>query len=207
MRRRWLPLALLPLLLLARRPTKPEATTATETETATTTTTATATATATATEPTAADTEPPPRIEAPPLDLHAHPDTAPALIRAVAELALPDRDAAARTLARWLAQESARDTADARGNVPNLIEALGELGGDVANAALALALEDRSYDLALQTLIVQQLGAEIPRASLARFAARAANAPARDDLEVELRDEALTAADDSGRLAHLRRTP
>lgn len=165
---------------------------------------------ATATLITRASAEVEPSSSAPAaLDLHAQPEDAPARIHELAAEA--DPDIAARTLTRWLAEESARANADgsagARGNVPNLIEALGAVGGDVAMTALAEALEDRSYDLALSTLIVQQLGAHAPPASLARFAARAENAPARDDLEIELREEAIAAADDSGRLAHLRRTP
>jgi hypothetical protein len=187
MKRRWLLVAVLPLLVLAllaaptMRGAKPSTKNVEPSIDVDTTTISTATET---TAPT------PDWLAA--IDLPANPETAPAVIHSVAEM--PDRDTAARTLARWLREESLRDTADARGNVPNLIEALGETGGDVARAALIEALEDRSYDLALQTLIVQQLGERAPRDSLARFAARAEKAPTDNEFEIELRNEALAAA-------------
>jgi hypothetical protein len=171
MKRRWLLVAVLPLLVLAllaaptMRGAKPSTKNVEPSIDVDTTTISTATET---TAPT------PDWLAA--IDLPANPETAPAVIPSVAEM--PDRDTAARTLARWLREESLRDTADARGNVPNLIE----------------ALEDRSYDLALQTLIVQQLGERAPRDSLARFAARAEKAPTDNEFEIELRNEALAAA-------------
>jgi hypothetical protein len=139
------------------------------------------------------------RLEA--FDLSAAPDEATAVIH---DLAAGGGDDAARTLARWLREETRRDAADARGNVPNLIEALGTVGGDLAVGALLDALDDQRHDLALKTLIVQQLGAigtSDARALRAvdRFALVAEGTAVHDELDAELRDEALAAADESGR--------
>ena len=120
-----------------------------------------------------------------------------------------DRDEAARTLARWLREETARDAADARGNVPNLIEALGEVGNEIASSALVDALEDERHDLASKTLIVQQLARldhgdrERALPAVMRFARDTEDAPVHDDFEAALRREALAAADETGRRLRL----
>ena len=147
------------------------------------------------------------------LDLGAVPDEAPNAIHDLAALAHDagrgERDDAARTLTRWLREETRRDTPDARGNVPNLIEALGALGGDIAVDTLVDALADERHDLALKTLAVQQLGALAEahgdaRAlrAIDRFTLVAENTAVRDDLDAELRAEAISAAEESGRRLH-----
>jgi hypothetical protein len=143
-------------------------------------------------------------------DLAAAPEQAPAAIHELAARArgTRDHDDAARALTRWLRDETRRDgtgAADARGNVPNIVEALGELGGDLAVRALVDALADDRYELSIKTLIVQELGTlhdPAATAAVARFAAVAERAPVTNDLEAALRDEALAAADETGRLLH-----
>lgn len=154
--------------------------------------------------PPVADTPAPARTleELEALDLRVAPDDAPTAIHELAARAHDatprERDDAARTLARWLRDEARRDAADARGNVPNLIEALGEVGGSRAVDALIDALDDSRHDLALKTLIVQQLAAlgdPRARAAVSRFETVASNAPVNDDFDAELRNEALATAD------------
>lgn len=129
-------------------------------------------------------------------ELAAAPELAPTRIHDLARDAKDERerDAAARTLARWLHEETRRDTRDARGNVPNLIEALGALGGDRAMRTLNDALDDDRHDLALKTLILQQLGEHADARALSRFIAFARRGPVRSDFDAELQTEALATA-------------
>lgn len=143
------------------------------------------------------------------IDLPREPAAAPAVIAAVGRLGAAggpsDRRAASDALARWLDSETRRTEADAIGNVPNLIEALGATGGPDSADALARALDGGRLDLPLSTLATRQL-AEIgdPRArpAVERFAARLREAPDASGVEAELHAEAEAAARDA--LARLR---
>jgi hypothetical protein len=130
-------------------------------------------------------------------ELAADPDGAADAIRSVAEA---NDDDAARKLAAWLAEETRRqEEPDARGNVVNLVEALGAVKSDRAQAALIDALGDDRHDLALKTLVVQQLRAPAARPALQHFSRFAELIQPHDDFEAELRAEALAAADETGR--------
>ncbi|MBX3232107.1 MAG: hypothetical protein KIT84_19670 [Labilithrix sp.] len=139
-------------------------------------------------------------------DLASEPEAAPAIIHAVASLAAQGGPAehalAGKTLARWLGEEAKRDTRDASGNVVNLVEALGDLGGDAAVDALVDALDrDGMLDLPLQTTAAQRLAAIGDKRALPaveRFAARVAKLePSADAFERELQEEARAAAADA----------
>lgn len=141
-------------------------------------------------------------------ELAKEPEAAPAIIHGVASLAVQGRDSdralAGKTLSRWLREEQKRDTRDAQGNVVNIVEALGDLGGDEAVTSLIDVL-DHEPDLALQTTAADRLATlGDPRAlpAVDRFVARLASRPEpADDFEKELRAEAIkTAADAKARL-------
>lgn len=146
-----------------------------------------------------------PALEA--AELAKEPEAAPAIIHGVASLAAQgsesDRAEAGRTLARWLREESKRDTRDAQGNVVNLVEALGDLGGDDAVTALIWILDGAGSadDLALQTTACSRLAALDDKRALpavTRFGERVAkSAEPADDFERELRAEAVQAASDA----------
>jgi len=76
-------------------------------------------------------------------DLAKDPETAPTVIHGIALLGASaegkKRDQAASTLAGWLRDEKRREGPDAVGNVSNLVEALGDVGGQSAVDALAAA--------------------------------------------------------------------
>lgn len=134
-------------------------------------------------------------------DLPGDPEAAPTAIHAVASLGASaggaKRDEAARTLATWLRQELGREGADALGNTSNLVEALGDVGGREAVAALTAALDRQELPLHMETLAVMKLGAlrdPAARGAVERFAARVAGLPPSDGLEEELRVEAIEAA-------------
>ena len=101
-----------------------------------------------------------------------------------------------QVLTRWLHEETARG---AHGHVVTIVEALGRAR---AIDTLTEAIDDERHDLALKTLIVQQLG-EIGdmRASraVAEFSERTEKAPIEDEFDLELRHEARIAADETGR--------
>lgn len=141
-------------------------------------------------------------------DLAKEPDAAPAIIHGVASLAVQGRDAdrslAGKTLSRWLREERTRDARDAVGNVVNIVEALGDLGGDEAVTSLVDVLEHEE-DLALQTTAADRLatlGDKRALPAVTRFAERLARAAEPSDaFERELRAEAIkTAADAMARL-------
>jgi hypothetical protein len=134
-------------------------------------------------------------------DLAREPEAAPTIIHGVAKLAKEaapgERAVAAKTLAKWLAEETKRHEPDAEGNVPNLVEALSSVGGPEARAALAETLRDGKVDLSVQTLIAQELGksADPAQMTAARaFLARVAAMPQADGIDEELRKEAIEAA-------------
>lgn len=133
--------------------------------------------------------------------LERDPAAAPTVIHAVALLGASgegrSRDEASKVLTQWLAQESKREGVDAVGNVSNLVEALGNVGGSDAALALASALDGGGLPLHVQILAVQKLGELAEprtRPSVERFAARAAALPKAEDLEEELRMEAINTA-------------
>lgn len=145
-------------------------------------------------------------------ELAKEPEAAPAIIHGVASLAVQGSDAdralAGKTLSRWLKEERGRDTRDAQGNVVNVIEALGDLGGDEAVTSLIEVLDrfDREDDLALQTTAAERLATLGDRRALPaveRFEARVTRSPEPDDeFQKELRAEAIkTAADARARLS------
>jgi HEAT repeat protein len=132
------------------------------------------------------------------------PDTAPTVIHAVALLGASaggaERDRAARTLASWLREEMKREGVDALGNVSNLVEALGNVGGPDAVDALTTALDRGDLELHVQTLAIMKLGELADgraRGAVERFAQRVATLPASEGLEEELRVEAIAAAQTS----------
>jgi HEAT repeat protein len=141
--------------------------------------------------------------------LAQEPEAAPAIIHGVASLAVQgseaDRALAGKTLARWLTEERKRDTRDASGNVVNIVEALGDLGGDEAVTSLIDVL-DREEDLALQTTAAERLatlGDARAMPAVTRFGERLSRSPEPSDaFEKELHAEATkTAIDARGRLS------
>jgi hypothetical protein len=134
-------------------------------------------------------------------DLARDPETAPTVIHGVALLGASadgaKRDEAAKTLAGWLRDEMKRDGPDVPGNISNIVEALGDVGGREGVDALTAALDRADLALHVQTLAVEKLG-ELgdgrARASVERFAKRVAALPAADGIDEELREEATAAA-------------
>lgn len=135
-------------------------------------------------------------------ELAKEPEVAPAIIHAVASLAVQGTDAdralAGKTLARWLREEQKRDTRDAAGNVVNIVEALGDLGGDEAVTSLIDVL-DHEEDLALQATAADRLatlGDARALPAVLRWDARLARtAEPGDPFERELRAEAMKTAE------------
>lgn len=147
------------------------------------------------------------RVEALPallaVDLVREPDAAPTIIHAIGKLgrsaSSTDKATSAKTLGVWLDEESRRHEVDAVGNVPNLVEALGELGGREAIEALVKALDGGRLELSVQTLVVQTIAAEAPGdaralASVQRFLERVSRMPQTEGIEEELRVEAVSTA-------------
>jgi hypothetical protein len=135
-------------------------------------------------------------------DLSSDPELAPTLIASVASLARASdpeaRSGAARRLGEWLRSEAQRDTADARGNLAMLVEALAQLDSRDATAALAETLERDRLPVHMATLAVQGLGRSgdsAARVALQHFSDALAQAPAATGFERELHDEAERAAD------------
>jgi HEAT repeat protein len=134
-------------------------------------------------------------------ELARDPEAAPTVIHGVALLGASaegkKRDEAAGTLARWLRDERRREGPDAVGNVSNLVEALGDVGGREAVDALTAALDRGDLALHVETLAVMKLG-ELgdarARASVERFARRASALPPAEGIDEELRVEAIAAA-------------
>ena len=134
-------------------------------------------------------------------ELARDPETAPTVIHAVALLGASaegaKREGAAGTLDRWLHDEMRRDGPDVLGNISNLVEALGDIGGREAVDALGAALDRAEIGLHVQTLAVQKLG-ELgdarARGPVERFATRVGAMPQAEGLDEELRVEALEAA-------------
>jgi hypothetical protein len=133
-------------------------------------------------------------------ELARDPGAAPTVIRAIALLGASAegerRDDAASTLARWLRDEMKREGPDTSGNVSNIVEALGDIGGEKAIDALGAALDRADLALHVETLAVQKLG-ELgdtrARAPVERFAKRVAMLPPTDGIDEELRVEAVAA--------------
>jgi len=135
------------------------------------------------------------------VDLAREPESAPSVIRAVAKLGKEsgsaDKALATKTLGRWLNEESKRHEADAAGNVPNLVEALGEIGGRESVDAMVTALESGRLDLSVQTLVVQTLGELNDHRALTatrNFLDRVSRIPPSEGIDEELRIEAIAAA-------------
>lgn len=134
-------------------------------------------------------------------DLARDPETAPTVIHAVALLGASAegkrRDEAAGTLTRWLREERRREGPDVPGNVSNLVEALGDVGGRDAVDALGAALDRADLPLHVETLAVTKLG-ELgdahARGPVERFAKRVAALPPAEGIDEELRVEAIAAA-------------
>ncbi len=134
-------------------------------------------------------------------ELARDPATAPTVIHTIALLGAsaegPKREEAAGTLQRWLRDELRREGPDVVGNVSNIVEALGDVGGTRAVDALVAALDQATIALHVQTLAVMKLG-ELgdPRArgAVERFATRVAALPVSEGIDEELRVEAIAAA-------------
>jgi hypothetical protein len=129
------------------------------------------------------------------------PETAPTVIHAVALLGASadgkKRDEAAGTLGRWLRDEMKREGPDVPGNISNIVEALGDVGGRDAVDALGAALDRADLPLHVEALAVTKLG-ELgdarARGPVERFAKRVAALPPADGIDEELRVEAIAAA-------------
>ncbi|MBS2018411.1 MAG: hypothetical protein JST00_36435 [Deltaproteobacteria bacterium] len=135
------------------------------------------------------------------VDIARDPDVAPTVIHTVSLLGASGDEAkrgeASSALTRWLHQETKRDAPDAPGNVSNLVEALGDLGGRDAVDALVASLDRGELPLHVQTLAVQKLGEcgdTRARPAVERFEARTRALPPGEGIEAELRTEALDAA-------------
>lgn len=134
-------------------------------------------------------------------ELRRDPEAAPTVIHAMALLGASadgtKRDDAAATLAGWLRDEMKREGPDVPGNISNLVEAIGDVGGQGAVAALIGALDRRELPLHVQTLAVMKLGElgdASARGAVERFAARVAELPPGEGIDEELRAEAAEAA-------------
>lgn len=134
-------------------------------------------------------------------ELARDPEAAPTVIHGVALLGASaegaKREEAASTLSRWLSDERKREGADVAGNLSNLVEALGDVGGRRAVDALTSALDRADLALHVETLAIMKLG-ELgdarARGSVERFARRVAALPPADGIDEELRVEAIAAA-------------
>jgi hypothetical protein len=136
------------------------------------------------------------------------PELAPTIILSIAALANKagdaEREGAAKTLDRWLQEESSRAASDARGdargNVAVIVDALGALASSAAPAAvdaLRDALDAQRLPLHVETVAVQGLfksGDARAHAAVERFGARVAALPQTTGFEEELRQEAALAA-------------
>ncbi len=134
-------------------------------------------------------------------ELKRDPEAAPTVIHAVALLGASaegkKREHAATTLAGWLRDEMKREGPDVPGNVSNIVEALGDVGGRNAVDALVAALDHADLALHVETLAVMKLGElgdHRARGAVERFAKRVANLPPADGIDEELRGEAMVAA-------------
>jgi hypothetical protein len=143
------------------------------------------------------------------LDVARDPELAPTLIQVSAQLAqqadAPQRGAAVAQLSRWLKAESARASADARGNVSVLVETLGALASPEAASALIDVLHNDQLPLHVQTLAVEglaRLASPAAQAALQQFRATLTQTE-RQGFELELQREAERATDQA--LARLSR--
>jgi hypothetical protein len=135
------------------------------------------------------------------LDIAGDPELAPTVIQVIAQLAqraeAPQREAAVAQLTRWLKAESARPSADARGNVSVLVETLGTLPSPQAESALIEVLESEQLPLHVQTLAVEGLArfaSPTAQAALQQFRAQLAQSE-RQGFELDLQREAEHATD------------
>jgi hypothetical protein len=136
------------------------------------------------------------------VNLDAEPQQTSVVIRAVGHLAATasrdEREASARTLARWLTEERAKDTTFARGNVSLLVDALADSGSLEAVPSLIAALDSKSLPLHVETRVVgalSALGDHHGSDAVERFLARVNALPEADDaFAAELRAEAQAAA-------------
>jgi len=134
-------------------------------------------------------------------ELARDPEAAPTVIHGVALLGASaegaKREEAASTLSRWLSDERKREGADVAGNISNLVEALGDVGGRRAVDALTSALDRADLALHVETLAIMKLGELADaraRGSVERFAKRVAALPRAEGIDEELRVEAIAAA-------------
>lgn len=135
------------------------------------------------------------------LDVTRDPELAPTLIQVAAQLAQradsSQRAAAATQLSSWLRSESARESADARGNVSVLVETLAGIHAPEAEAALIEVLQNGQQPLHVQTLAVEglaKLGTPAAQAALTQFRAQLSQTE-RQGFELELQREAEQATD------------
>jgi hypothetical protein len=135
-------------------------------------------------------------------DIPRDPEVAPTLIAVTGELARQaepaQRTAATLKLGDWLRTESARDAADARGNVVQLVEALGSMNTPDAAPALIEALQGQRLPLHVKTVAVDglaRLGDASAREAVEQFRARLTQTPPPTGFELELHQEAAQAAD------------
>jgi hypothetical protein len=135
------------------------------------------------------------------LDITRDPEVAPTVFQVTGRLAqhadAAQRGAAVSQLSRWLQSESARDGADARGNVSVLVETLADFQAPEAESALVEVLQSGKQPLHVQTLAVEglaKLGTPAAQAALTQFRTQLGQTE-RQGFELELQREAEQATD------------
>lgn len=135
------------------------------------------------------------------LDVARDPEIAPTVFQVTGRLAQhadpAQRGAAFSQLSRWLQSESARDSADARGNVSVLVETLADFQAPEAERALIGVLQSEQQALHVKTLAVEglaKLGTPAAQTALTQFRAQLGETQ-RQGFELELQREAEQAAD------------
>jgi hypothetical protein len=135
------------------------------------------------------------------LDITRDPEVAPTVFQVTGRLAQhadpSQRGAAVSQLSRWLQSESAREGADARGNVSVLVETLADFQAPEAESALIEVLQNGKQPLHVQTLAVEglaKLGTPAAQAALTQFRTQLGQTE-RKGFELELQREAEQVAD------------
>lgn len=135
------------------------------------------------------------------LEVARDPELAPTIFQVTGRLAQhadsTQRTAAVSQLSKWLANESQREGADARGNVSVLVETLADFQAPEAEASLITVLQSELQPLHVKTLAVEGLGklaTPAAQAALTQFRAQLGETQ-RQGFELELQREAEQAAD------------
>ncbi|MEZ4287631.1 MAG: hypothetical protein R3A47_05705 [Polyangiales bacterium] len=142
------------------------------------------------------------------VDLSAHPDIAPALIQAVADLGNAatesDRESVASTLIEWFERENQREGLDAIGNRTAAIEALASLNDESATRFLRDSIDRDALPLHLEVLASRSLlesGDPDAIAAVEKLEQRLHDRPNISALEKALREELSELVDETGEKA------